>query len=169
MQLPWWGDRKYSFHWDTRSPTAAPSSFCDITGVRWEVISLREKPNFPLSLRLWIKQKQSCFSHLSCLGCREILPFRGMVFPRTKGIISHLELEGGKGWERGFLSLIMNLEHPSPVRSPGHQRVRPDHCLILLSININSYSNFKMTLSCLELTLLITVCKLDRASSVVQW
>jgi len=28
-----------------------------------------------------------------------------MVFPRTKGIISHLELEGGEGWEWGIPEL----------------------------------------------------------------
>lgn len=130
----------------TAPPAAAPSSFCDITGVS-ESFILREKPNFPLSLWLLIKQRQSCFSHLSCLGCRQ-LPFRGMVFHRTKGIISHLELEGGEGWDGGFLEL--NHEPGASVTCvlTWAPEGAANHCLILLSVNINSYNNFKMTLSC---------------------
>lgn len=69
-----------------------------------------------------------------------VSPFRGMVFHRTKGIISHLELEGGEGWDGGFLSLIMNLEHPSPVCAHlGTQEGAARSLFNFTSVNINSY------------------------------
>ena len=43
------------------SPAAALCASCDISGTRRKVISLKEKPNFPLSLWILIKQKQSYF------------------------------------------------------------------------------------------------------------
>lgn len=77
---------------------------------------IERKAQLPSELMALNKTKAKLFFTSELPWLQTGSPLQRNGFHRTKGIISHLELEGGEGWDGGFhKGLIMNLEHPSPV------------------------------------------------------